>query len=263
MLVMEQIFKGFSFLNDFKTEARQSEFECEKHGFYKAFVSVDSDGNKRRLTGCPLCLEEKEKEEEKEQRKLDEKRYRKMNIEPEFFEKTFDDFVPKTESQNKAFEAVKKMVSEKHGKIVLIGANGVGKTMLASIATKELGGKIYSMYEISAMIRQSYTIKAERSELEIVDELASVPFLAIDELGRSKSSETEQNWLSYILDKRHTRKLPFMLMSNGHFKKFCKLGGCSRCFENFVDNDILSRLHQDSAVIMIDAPDERLKARQE
>lgn len=258
---MEQIFKGFSFLNDFKTEERET--ECERHGFYRAYVSVDSNGNERRLTGCPLCLEEQEKEEVREKKKQDEKRYRKMNVEPEFFDKTFDDFVPKTESQNKALLAVKKMVSEKHGKIVLIGSNGVGKTMLASLAAKELGGKIYSMYEISAMIRQSYTIKAERSELEIVNELASVPFLAIDELGRTKSSETEQNWLSYILDKRHTRKLPFMLMSNGHFKKFCKLGGCPRCFENFVDNDVLSRLHEDSTVIMIDAPDERLKARQE
>ncbi len=256
---MEQIFKGFSFLNDFKTEERK--LNCEKHGLYQAYVSVDSKGNERRLTGCPLCIKEQENEELREQRKQDEKRYREMNIEPEFFDKTFEDFVPKTESQNKALLSVKKMVSEKHGKIVLIGSNGVGKTMLASIATKELCGKIYSMYEISAMIRQSYTIKAERSELEIVNELASVPFLAIDELGRTKSSETEQNWLSYILDKRHTRKLPFMLMSNGHFKKFCKLGGCPRCFENFVDNDVLSRLHEDSTVIMIDAPDERIKRR--
>ena len=149
------------------------------------------------------------------------------------------------------------MVLQKHGKVILLGSNGVGKTMLASIAAKELNGKIYSMYEISAMIRQSYSSLAKKSELEIVKELASVPFLAIDEFGRTKNSDTEQNWLSFILDKRHTRKLPFMLMGNTHFKRFCKLGGCSKCFENFVDNDILSRLRQDSSIVVIDADDER------
>lgn len=249
---MDEI-KQISFFSDFKNEKRL--FNCNKHGKYEAECIVFQNGDVVQ-SECPIC----QKEYKLEKQKLAQyEKYRKQNIEPEFFDKTFDDFVPKTESQNKALLAVKKMVSEKHGKIVLIGTNGVGKTMLASIATKELGGKIYSMYEISAMIRQSYTIKAERSELEIVNELASVPFLAIDELGRTKSSETEQNWLSYILDKRHTRRLPFMLMSNGHFKKFCNLGGCPKCFENFVDNDVLSRLHEDSSIIMIDAPDNRVR----
>lgn len=229
---------------------------CIKHGdfmaMYSAFDSV-------RLTGCPICIKEEEYRENEEKRKMTEKKYRKMNIEPEFFYKNFADFIPKTESQKKALDAVKKMVEQKHGKVILLGANGIGKTMLASIAVKILGGRIYSMYEISTMIRQSYTIKAEKSELEIVNELASVPFLAIDELGRTKGGDAEQNWLSYILDKRHTRNLPFMLMSNGHFKKFCKQGGCPKCFENFVDNDILSRLHQNSVVVIIDAPDNRLK----
>lgn len=247
-------------LFNYRTEKRF--FTCDKHGSYEAECIVFNDGTNVQIE-CPICQKEYEIEFEKkevEKNKLAQyEKYRKQNIEPEFFDKSFDDFISKTESQKKALEAVKKMVSEKHGKIVLIGANGVGKTMLASIATKKLGGMIYSMYEISVMIRQSYTIKANRSELEIVNELASVPFLAIDELGRTKGSETEQNWLSYILDKRHTRKLPFMLLSNGHFKKFCKEGGCPRCFENFVDNDVLSRLHEDSTVIMIDAPDNRVR----
>ena len=130
-------------------------------------------------------------------------------------------------------------------------------TMLASVAAKELGGKIYSMYEISAMIRQSYTVRAERSELDIVNELASIPFLAIDEMGRSKGSDTEQNWLSFILDKRHTRHLPFMLMSNAHFSENCPTHGCSKCFETFMDSDILSRLQEDSKIIQVEADDIR------
>lgn len=237
-----------------KTEKRT--LICEKHGAYEADCLVFPDGGFRE-TACPKCLEIARKAEEAEKESKLREKWKAQNIEPEFYGKSFDDFVPKTESQRLALEAVKRMVAEKHGKVVLLGANGVGKTMLASIACKELGGYIYSMYEISAMIRQSYTAKAVKSELEIVNELSSVPFLAIDELGRVKSTESVLDWLSAILDKRHTRNLPFMLMSNGHFRKFCKLGGCPKCFENMLDNDILSRLNQDGAIIAIEAPDAR------
>ena len=154
---------------------------------------------------------------------------------------------------------MEKLVAEKKGKIILLGSNGVGKTMLGSIAVKELGGKIYSMYEISTMIRQSYTMRAERTELEIVRELALIPLLVIDEMGRTKGSDAELNWLSYILDKRHTRELPFMLLSNTHLKRNCAKKGCERCFENYVNNDVLSRLRQDTDIITINAPDYRAR----
>lgn len=245
------------------TEVEKSQpvfFECNKHGRYNGVETVFRNGAIFH-TPCPKCADEEYRQETELQKEHQLKKIKAMNIEPEFYSKTFDDFIPRNQTQEKALDAVKKMVEQEHGKVILLGSNGVGKTMLASIATKILGGKIYSMYEISTMIRQSYTVKAERSELEIVRELASVPFLAIDELGRTKCSETEQNWLSYVLDKRHTRNLPFMLMSNGHFRKFCKLGGCPKCFENFVDNDILSRLRQDSTIVVIEAPDERAKKR--
>lgn len=243
-----------------KRTVEQRKFVCEKHGEYLAECLVFEDGSIEH-SACPKCVENAEEAERISKIKRRNEKYRQLNIEPEFFDKTFDDFIPKTQSQKKALDSAKKLVEQKHGKLVLVGSNGVGKTMLASIVAKELNGKIYSMYEISTMIRQSYTVKADKTELEIVNELASLPFLAIDELGRTKGSETEQNWLSYILDKRHTRNLPFMLMSNGHFKKYCKDGGCSKCFENFVDNDILSRLHQDATVVVIDAPDERTQRR--
>lgn len=240
----------------FKMKEGKKEFTCEKHGNYIANYLVLQNGNILNEC-CPLCEKEELDREEKRKKEKQQERLKELNIEPEFYAKTFDDFLVKTESQQKALNAIKQLVAEKKGKVVLVGSNGTGKTMLASIAVKELGGKIFSMYEISTMIRQSYTVKATKSELEIVNELATIPLLVIDEMGRTKNSETEQNWLSYILDKRHTRNLPFILISNAHFKKFCKEGGCPKCFENFVDNDILSRLHQNSKVIMIEAPDYR------
>ena len=235
--------------------------ECSKHGdFLAEYVEFD-DGTLSQITFCPKCeaemLEKANKKLEKQQKEENIKHCRECNIEPEYYNKTLDDYKTITESQEKALNFTKSMLNHDLKKLVLLGSNGTGKTMLGSILAKEMNGKIYTMYEISTMIRQSYTVKAVKTELEIVNELATIPFLAIDEVGRTNGSSSEKNWLSYILDKRHVRKLPFMLMSNTHLLNNCPKGGCDNCFENFMDSDIISRLYQDSKIINIVAPDFR------
>ena len=133
-------------------------------------------------------------------------------------------------------------------------------TMLGNIAVKIMGGKIYTMYEIATRIRQSYAAGATETELEILNELINEPLLVIDEVGRLKMSESVQDWFSFILDKRHTYNKPFFLIGNLHFNKDCdkkKEGGCQKCFENYFDKDILSRLTQNSVIIEIIADDNR------
>ena len=48
-----------------------------------------------------------------------------------------------------------------------------------------------------------------------------------------------------------------MLLANTHLKRDCKVKGCKKCFENYLDNDILSRLRQNTEIITIIAPDYR------
>lgn len=242
--------------------AHDCEVECEKHGKVKGYYF--ERGGEREYV-CPVCVRKKEQEEEvaRQAEYMQRERiamYRDRNIEPEYWDKELKDFIPKTPEQKKALEAVKQMIAEKSGKVILLGSNGVGKTFLGSMAVKAMGGKILSMYEITTMIRQSYSVKAVKTELEIVQELASIPMLVIDEMGRSKGSEAELNWLSYILDKRHTRNLPFMLLTNTHLSRDCPKKGCDFCFERYVNNDVLSRLRQNSQIITIKAPDYRAKA---
>lgn len=247
-------------------KAKEIELECPKHG--KVRTEAFRFGSGEFTATCPICEKEQAEKEAAEQRAKEAERERILfekdkiakNIEKEYWGKTFDDFKVFTDSQGEALRAVKNLVEQKHGKVLLLGNNGSGKTMLGSIAVDMLGGKILSMYEISTMIRQSYTVKATVTELEIVTELASIPMLVIDEMGRTKGSEAELNWLSFVLDKRHVRGLPFMLLSNDHLKKDCKKGGCDKCFESRVDNDVLSRLRQDSKIIKLyDAPDYRAR----
>lgn len=264
----------FSILQDLKSPSTAPKFRTEKrtcpihNKIYEA--KIYEDGTEE---GCPVCSAEKGaelkrkrlEEQNEEWRKQKEEKDRaesvelckRLNISPEFYFATLEDYKPKTKAQEEAKKAVTEMIETGKGKIILLGSNGAGKTMLASICARELKGCIYTMYEIATMIRQSYTAKAEKSEIEIVRELVELPFLAIDEVGRIANSEAVQNWFSFILDKRHSRGLPTIIIGNLHFRKDCDQDGCPRCFENYFDKDVLSRFHEDTTVIQIKAPDER------
>lgn len=179
------------------------------------------------------------------------------NIEREFYNAKFDDYKPQNETQQKALNVVKELVAKKTGKVILLGANGLGKSFLGAIAVKLLGGKMYTIFEISCLIREAYSSLAKKTELEILEELASVPMLCIDELGRSKSSEAERNWLSYVIDKRHTRGLPLIICGNVHLMKDCSAHGCPHCFEKFFGRDVLSRFKQNTRIVSMQGKDWR------
>lgn len=240
---------------------------CIKHGLYNIHVVEYKDGYKSAFGSCPECEKEKTEEEERIQREKEKSFREKLEIQncecarvkPDYIGKTLDDYIPETKAQTAAKEAVAEMIEKRKGKIVILGNNGVGKTMLGSIAAKSINGKIYTMYEIATRIRQSYSSNKE-TELDIVTELSELPLLVIDEIGRVKNSEAIQDWFSYILDQRHSNHLPFILLGNLHFKKDCKEeNGCSKCFENYFDTDVLSRLYEDSVVINIKHTDNRKK----
>jgi DNA replication protein DnaC len=245
-------------------ETQRVVYQCPKHG--EVVCNIMKVNGMAVPAYCPKCEEEREKDEQikaqaEQLRRERYNSYKERNIEPEYWEKELKDFVPETPEQKKALEAVQALIAAKSGKVVLLGNNGVGKTFLGCMAVKALGGKILSMYEITTMIRQCYSSRAEMTELEFVEKLANLPLLVIDEMGRTKGSEAELMWLSYILDKRHTRNLPFMILSNTHLARDCPKKGCDSCFERFVNNDVLSRLRQNSKIITIKAPDYRAKQR--
>jgi DNA replication protein DnaC len=261
------------FMQDLKLEVPKPEMKtaiCNLHGQYQATVLEDGT-----LEPCPICTAEKSNEwkrkkqeaenenwRREKQRFIDNENlqlYKQLNISPEFYYVTLDDYKPKTKAQEEAKKAVAEMIKTRKGKIILLGNNGAGKTMLANIVAKELKGCVYTMYEITTMIRQSYTARAEMSELQIVRKLIELPFLAIDELGRVSNTEAVQTWFSFILDKRHSLGLPTMIIGNLHFMKDCEHKGCPRCFENFFDKDVLSRFHEDTVVIVIKSSDGRVE----
>lgn len=173
---------------------------------------------------------------------------KKCNVGQEYYTATFDDYKAQNKSQAYALKACRALVKNKTGKVVLLGSNGLGKTMLASICAKSLKGQIVSFYELTCKIKSTY--RTAGGELAVVKEFTTLPFLAIDELGRSYDTKAESNWLSYIIDKRHTNKLPTMLCGNLTAKDFGALMG----------NDILDRLStKDTSTIVLDGTSWRQK----
>ena len=253
---------GFDFLD---YEERSAELRCPRHGLVKATYYVNLKRGVRTEPECPLCVNEREETERKaheeaERARIQKEReefYRSANIEPEYWNKTLDDYKPITARQKEYLAAVKKLIETRAGKLIVLGGNGTGKSMLAAMAIKALGGVSYTMFQMSLKIRS--LDKNVMSESAFADTLIDAPLLVIDEIGRSKGSEFETNLLSYILDKRHARNLPFIILSNTHFARDCPYKGCDKCFERYFDNDLLSRFKQDGKFIVFekDAPDKR------
>ena len=232
---------------------------CEKHGDYTE-QTADIFGISLH-TGCPACEKEREEIEYQEGVRLaqeaERERLESLNIEPMYFTSTLDNFIAGSPEQQRALSYAQAMVKDRAGKLVLLGSNGTGKTHLAVGIVRILGGAIYSMYEITTRIRASYVSGAKETELQIVDELARIPMLAIDEIGRTKGSDAETNWLSYIVDKRNSRRLPLILISNKHTRKTCPDGGCQNCLENYISEDIMSRLSEDGHLVNMTGEDYR------
>lgn len=255
----ESEFAKDSFANIFGNyEKREKALNCEKHGTVKAEYYFDVSSGSEIGLECPLCAAEREKEEAELAENADKARkeqeriefYKKANIEPEYWNKTFDDYKPITAKQKEYLEAIKNLVEVKHGKIIALGKNGTGKTMLASLAVKEMGGAVYTIREIPRDERDC--MKSGMSEKVFEESLIELPLLVIDEIGRQKGSDFELNLLSYILDKRHTRNKPFIILSNTHFARDCPKNGCDKCFEKYFDNDLLSRFRQDGKFIIFE-----------
>jgi len=238
---------------------------CEIDNIDYEGIYHDAFGKKMLIGGCPEC--EKRGNARRDEEEKEHKRYQieslllSGRVEPAYFNTTFDTFLAPTDELKHNLETVKRLVSGEIQQIVMTGRNGTGKTHLAISALRELGGKIYTMYEIATRIRASYLYNAGETELKIVDELAHTNLLIIDELGRTKGSDAETNWLSYIIDKRHVRNLPTILISNKHTRKDCKAGGCTDCLENYISEDIMSRISENGVLLRFTGEDYRKKAK--
>lgn len=233
---------------------------CQKHGTYEAEV-FETFGIKI-ISNCPIC-EKLEEESERRKEAAEKERYRiermqAHGIEKEHQSATFDNYRAETTSEKEALEATKALAAGSIKKLILLGQNGVGKTHLACALVRKMGGMRITMFELSARIRAGYN--NGQSELTILDKLLTEPLIVLDEIGRTKGSDAEKNWLSYLLDKAHSRGIPLLLISNRQKANSLPPERRSEAFENYFDNDVISRLRQNSRIVEVHGRDRRAGA---
>jgi DNA replication protein DnaC len=191
-----------------------------------------------------------------------------IGVKADYETATLGTYEAKTESQKEALNACKLLKDGAIKKLILLGSNGVGKTHLASALVKLMNGKIITAYEMYALYRSCFS--GQNSEIDLLHKFSSYPLLVIDEFGRTKGSEAEENFLSAILDARHSDGLPTMILSNLirkrdciHYQNnktdACETRHCKGCLEMWLTSDLISRLREDTEVIVIEGEDYRRK----
>ena len=220
---------------------------------------------------CPSCVDKydiAEKSKLKYQKEQNKAEWLENIGVKETYEKaTLDNYKPQNESQSEALKCCKLIDSQAITKLVLLGSNGVGKTHLASALVKKHNGLLITAYEMFATYRGCFSPKAKETELEIIKKFSRLPLLAIDEFGRTKGSEAEENFMSAIIDNRHAANLPTLILSNLIRKRDCifyqnnsdKYKDCERknCLESRLTKDVISRLRENSKVVLIEGEDYR------
>ena len=92
--------------------------------------------------------------------------------------------------------------------LFIMGPVGTGKTTLAMLVSKhalEAGRSvaIYSVPRLLGEIRRTYDGEARRSDLELLDRLAAVDLLHLDDLGAERTSEWVLEQLYSIINARY------------------------------------------------------------
>lgn len=145
-------------------------------------------------------------------------RYKNSGAPERYWPERLETYSVKCEWQEKTACACKVFLrdiqSGKFKTLVLLGTPGTGKTHLACGLLREYGGKYRTAPDIVEEMRRAKSFTSRDTEKEIIDYYASVPLLAIDEIGRGISAADEKYMLYQILNARYNKRLPTILISN-------------------------------------------------
>jgi DNA replication protein DnaC len=251
-------------------ELPEREYYCPRHGKYRGKPIVFSFSKNPINPGCPKCIaetaaleateEEKGKTAEQEEDRIE--MLKAMNIRRKFWNESFETFEAYTSELKHHFQICLDFANKPEGRmLVMLGNNGNGKNHLAVSILKITGGVKYTVYEIELLMKQSFS--GETREWKLIQHLCEVEMLVIDEIGRTKGGDWELNWLSHVINRRYEDLLPTVLMSNKHRKESCPRGeaGCPDCIQNWVGNDILSRIIENGVVLEFTGDDYRERKR--
>lgn len=261
---MKQIFDRSFFQDVFNRKYFEGMFHCDIHGDVMSSYYKNEIGDII-WTECPECMKERQKKIAERERleELNKKKesWLKSNIKEKFFDMTFNDYEVVNDTQKLALEKIKAIANGSNRSLLLLGENGLGKTMLASLALMQRGGYIFKMYEIITQIKSSYKANSSVDEMDILKKLSDCSLLVIDEVGKQFGSDSEKNWLSYIIDERYECNKPTILICNLKLKRECteEERNNGLYIEHYLGRDSVSRLVECADIVSITGDDYRRK----
>lgn len=200
---------------------------------------------------CSGCREEADrKSDEIKKKQEDVKRSRRISenlqqcsIGQRFMGMSFDDYKPSNPKAASVLKECREYVEgfgDRSGSnILMIGAPGTGKNMLAAIIGQEIIKRDFYFLHTTAMklvrkIKDSWRNK-EESEQSIIDSFVSPSLLAIDEVGVQFGTPTEQLYLTEVINERYEKRRPTILISNLKLSQITEIMG-ERVIDRFYDD---------------------------
>jgi DNA replication protein DnaC len=204
---------------------------CATHGEYGS-KAVKLLGRIVHWSGCPECgaierarrdAEQALADAEAKQRRL-ESRLNQAGIPLRYRAKSFASFIADTDGKERALSVAMEFAANfaQHRKagtvVVFSGKPGTGKSHLAIAIAQEVmsnGTALYtSAIDAVRMIRDTWKRDCPRTETQVLDMLASIDLLILDEVGVQYGTEAEQVSLFDIIDKRYRDLMPTILLTN-------------------------------------------------
>lgn len=228
---------------------------CAVHGEYP----VDRHSNgllKGWSQWCPTCLAEqqarREAQAEADQRahQARQKESRKMGrlnscgAEGRYRHATFESFRATTDAHRRAVKACttfcETFARDSGNTLFLIGPPGTGKTHLLSAMVKRViedhdcAAELVTGPGLIRRVRATWS-KREQTEEQVLDDLAELSLLAIDEIGLAAPTESELRILFEVIDGRYVRGRPTLIASNLTLPMLAELLG-ERIFDRLAEN---------------------------
>jgi len=209
---------------------------CEKHGEFEQKSFQIPMFKKRTYSHCPECEAERKAEDEKRQR-MQEDLIRQIRLReklgaaavPKRFDgKRFDDYQCDTPEKTaalgkcKAYAESFKENFDVGRNLILIGTPGTGKTHLgtaiANYLNRETGytAAYRTIGGVLQAIKQTFNSNEGECEAGIINGLAGVDLLVLDEIGatREAPSDFELSTIFAIINGRYESELPTVIISN-------------------------------------------------
>jgi SpoVK/Ycf46/Vps4 family AAA+-type ATPase len=102
-----------------------------------------------------------------------------------------------------------------NGIVVLYGKRGGGKTRMAAELAFMVGSSQYrTAMRFFLEVRSTFRKGSERSEMEVIDELAKADLLILDEIQERGETAFEDRLLTHVIDARYSAMKPTILIAN-------------------------------------------------